>query len=314
MLQETPNAEPTTNDADEPSQVLVHDGLPRSEPVHNSVDQDQFQSPALPHRHENSPPLCHENSQTPSRGTPSLFLPPHPPEQSENTGFGNPLGPSNIPSVIKPELDDLDMPYLEIGNLQPGSSKRESPAPPISSTPPRSPTRPSFSDEELLSRSHPIPTTRVLPHASPVAQTSSDAFPPPRVPNSPILPLQQISQNVLPTPSVPVATMPPPRVPNDPILPPQQVPKAVLPPSVPVATSSQANTEKAGIITKSRHGMHATTTAAKLQECRLVPQNANCKHTSISSPNIENATSLTEITKCFHATVAPTSYRSGYVP
>ncbi|KAH6720952.1 hypothetical protein BKA61DRAFT_243214 [Leptodontidium sp. MPI-SDFR-AT-0119] len=143
------------------------------------MQMNQFQ-PSLPC-------LGHKNPQTPSRRTSSLFLPPHPSQQSENAGSGSPLGPSDIQTVIKSELEESDVPYLEIGNLHPESSKRDSPVPPMSSTPPRSPTRPDSSDEQLLSRSCPIPLTSVLPrHTSPAIQTSNGAFPPPGVPNSPI--------------------------------------------------------------------------------------------------------------------------------
>ncbi|KAL5327865.1 hypothetical protein ACEPPN_005571 [Leptodophora sp. 'Broadleaf-Isolate-01'] len=62
----------------------------------------------------------------PLKKDPILFLPPHPSEQSENAGSGSPLGPSDIQTVIKSELEELDMLYLEIGNLHPESSKRDS--------------------------------------------------------------------------------------------------------------------------------------------------------------------------------------------
>ncbi|PVH81421.1 hypothetical protein DL98DRAFT_571263 [Cadophora sp. DSE1049] len=194
-------------------------GCPRRSQTHHSrVDKSQHRTYWSASNRVTSrfswPTTATTRSLSPSRDSPNTFLSPRQSEQPEDMDTGpTHRSPNN---TIKSELSHSDVPYLEIGNLQPGSFPQESPTgmrqfyPPYPSrsvpTPPRSPTSLAQNDDNLVSMEQSSSSTKDLPprmssppeHASP-PQAAVDAASSPKDPSN-VQPLKRISTNTLTTP------------------------------------------------------------------------------------------------------------------
>ncbi|CZT44702.1 uncharacterized protein RSE6_04909 [Rhynchosporium secalis] len=111
---EEPVIIPITNNSDPRNSSVAYNYMSRIESPDDAIHQQQSLSPG-PTR------LSLEKSASPAQDHLSLFIPAQPSEQYMYVDTGATSEQTPVQDLVKSESEDSGMPYLEIGNLQPGS-------------------------------------------------------------------------------------------------------------------------------------------------------------------------------------------------